>query len=1095
MAKVQTISVLFTDMVGSTAMSSRVGPAAAEQLRKEYFALLRAAIRVDGGHEVKSVGDGLMVVFDSAVAAVDCAVGMQQRLKVRNRRSDQQLSVRMGLAVGDADHGDGDYFGPPVVEAARLCAKAGGGQILCTEMLRMMARPRTRHRFLEVGELELKGLPLPVMTYEIAWEIAGITVAVPLPRALCDVPAVGYVGREGEREALRDLFQRVASGERQIGLISGEAGIGKTRLATFASVEAHREGAVVLYGRCEDGLAVPFGPWVDALRHWVLAAGDDAIRDHVTAHGGELRRLLPELLRRLPDAPAPTDSDPETERYLLFGAVRGLLEQVAGEQPLVVVLDDLHWADKASLLLLRHLAAQGTLAGTLILATYRSSELDRSHPLAGVLADLRRADAVARIDLSGLDDAEVLELMQGVAGHELDASGVALAGEIVRETDGNPFFVTELLRHLRESGEIVHDERGRWHLAKSLAELGLPDSVREVVGRRIDRLDPDAVGVLRAAAVIGQEFDLDLLAQVTERSEDALLDLLEAAVEASVVAEAGERAGRFSFAHALVSHTLYDGLTRARRARMHRRVGEALERLHGSDPDDHIAELAHHWGLAAEATDPGKAIEYARRAGERALARLAPDEARGWFQRALDARPLQDPALRCELLIDLGEAQRQSGQRAYRRTLIEASQLAISLNDGGRAARAVLANNRGRTSAFGSVDVERVELLEAAVGRVTGTDHATRARLLSLLALELVFDPDYDHRRSLSDEALSLARRSGEQRALAQVLRDRAYTIWAPGSLAERRANADELLRLAVGLDDPVLRYWAQHNEADVSAEAGEIDRPRRAVENARAIAEQLRQPSLLWHAAYHDACLAMLSGPLGGIEPLIQRAVAIGAEIGEPDAEGVGVSQMALLQWVQWRTGEARAALAPAGKTREQIKVFHAAVGLLSLDCGRDSEARATLDDRGWERLPRDAYTTETLSIYALLAFHFADAAAASALDAQLATATESVVWSAVHALGAVDVYRGLLAAVLGRRDEADARLAAGNELNDRLGAAVWSLRGRLLWAQLLARRGGNDARRAVELLERARAAAVELGTPVLIEQTEAQLARAAVI
>ena len=291
--------------------------------------------------------------------------------------------------------------------------------------------------------------------------------------------------------------------------------------------------------------------------------------------------------------------------------------------------------------------------------------------------------------------------------------------------------------------------------------------------------------------------------------------------------------------------------------------------------------------------------------------------------------------------------------------------------------------------------------------------------------------------------------------------------------------------------------YWAQHNDADVSAESGDIERLRCAVSNARGIAEQLRQPSLLWHGAYHDACLAMLAGPLGQIEPHVQRAMTIGAEIGEPDAHRVGVSQMALLQWLQWRTAEARTSLAPAGKTPAQVRVFHAAVGLLSFDAWYESEARVILDEarrRGWEHLHRDAYTTETLSIYALLAFYLEDASAAAGLAVQLATADESVVWSAVHAMGPVDVYRGLLAAVLGRADEADARLAAGIELGDRLGAAVWSLRGRLLWAQLVARRGGDDARRAAQLLERARADANDLGTPALVEQTEAQLARAAV-
>jgi hypothetical protein len=752
-----------------------------------------------------------------------------------------------------------------------------------------------------------------------------------------------------------------------------------------------------------------------------------------------------------------------------------------------------------SLLLLRHLAGQGALPRGLIIATYRSSELGREHPLTAVLADLRRQEGIERVALTGLHDAEVVELIQGAAGHDLDAEGLALASEIVRETDGNPFFVTEMLRHLRDSGEIVQDQQGRWRPAASIREVGLPESVREVVARRVERLDPEAASALRAAAVIGQEFELALLARVTERSEDRLLDLLEAAVAAAVITESAEHPGRFAFAHGLIRHTLYEDLGATRRARTHRRVAEALEES-GADRGDRVGELAHHWTLATEAADPGKAIEYARLAAQRSLARLAPDAAVEWYEKALallDGHPQPDHVLRCELLIGLGEALRQGG-RGFRRTLLDATRLALSLGDGAAAARAALANTRGSTSAYGMIDEQRIELLDAVLRHVQSGQIALRARLMSLLALELVFDPDYRRRRSLSDEALELARQSGDDRALAQVLRDRAYTIWAPGTVDTRRSDGDQLLELAEQLDDPVLRYWAQHHLADASAESADIGPAREALRRARAIAEQLRQPSLLWHAMARDACLALLTSSPAEAEAVVMRAWAIGTDSGQPDAHGVGEAQTTLVRWMQARCDEAASIMDRLAREVPRIANFHAARGLALLDGGRTEDARRVLEEargRDLERIPHDSFRIETLALYGRVAVGVNDSGAAAALYQQLAMATESVVWTGVTPLGAVDVYRGLLADVLGRRDEADARIAAGIELNDEIGARVWATAGRLLWAKQLAARGGAGAQRALQLFERARADAGALGAPALLAETEAVLFGSAAI
>ena len=720
MSSLETVTVLITDLVGSTGLASELGPVAADELRREHFGALRDAVETTGGLEVKNTGDGLMVVFRGAAGALACAVAMQQRIERHNRRGEQELAIRIGIALGDVTPEDGDYFGIPVVEAARLCDRAAGGQILTTDLVRAIGG-REGDDFEPVGSLELSGIPRPVPAHRLDWAPdGGASDRIPLPSRLMGVPAVGYVGRMEERERARGRWDAARGGRRGALLVSGEPGVGKTRFTTHASLDFHAEGAVVLYGHCAEEVAAPYGAWIQALSHFVEHVPADVLATHAARHGGELMRIAPALARRMPQAPAPAETDPETERYLLFSAVVGLLEQATIDSPVVLLLDDLHWADRPTLALLKHVLGETEGLRLLVLGTYRDTDLSRDHPLTGVLADLRREEGVDRLALHGLGEHEVRSIVEAVVGHELDAIGQELAREITEETDGNPFFVGEILRHLSESGALVQGDDGRWELAHGLEELGLPQSVREVVGRRVDRLGEDSRAVLSAAAVIGREFDLDLLASVTGHDEDRLIDVLDGAAEALLVQERPGRTASFSFVHNLINHTLYDVLGVTRRARLHRRVAEALEDLCGDDTGPRVGELARHWSAATAPVDVVKALGYSKRAGHKALAELAPDEAVGWFARALellDQAPGPDPAEACELMIGLGEAQRQAGRPEFRDTLLRAGRIAEELGDAERMSRAALANNRGFASTFGAVDQERVGALRRAIER------------------------------------------------------------------------------------------------------------------------------------------------------------------------------------------------------------------------------------------------------------------------------------------------------------------------------------------------------------------------------------------
>jgi class 3 adenylate cyclase len=750
----ESATILFTDQVGSTELSQRLSAEAADEWRREHFSILRQAIAEAGGTEVKNLGDGLMVVFTSAAAALACAVAMQQGVERDNRNREHSVGLRVGLSGGEVSREDDDYFGDPVVEAARLCATCESGQVLATDVVRAMAGRRSRHECQALGELSLKGLSDPVETVEVIWEpLGGVDagISIQIPGRLAVRPAVGVVGREAEMQVMTDATKRVAGGEgREVLLVSGEAGLGKTTLVAEVARSAFDTGACVLFGHCEEDLATPYQLFAEALGHYVTHAPEDRLLAHVSTHGSELARLVPALASRIPNLPPSKATDSDTERFLLFAAVVSLLAKMSEQQPVVLVLDDLQWADKGSLLLLRHLTATEQAMQLLIIGTYRDSELSQSHALRETLGVLRRHDGVSRIELAGLDDTGVISLMEATAGHTLDDTGVGLAHAVYRETDGNPFFVSEVLRHLAETGAIYQDTTGRWTADDALEQMALPDSIREVIGGRVVRLGEAAGRILSMAAVIGRDFDLDLLARATKASEDELLDILDAASAVALVRELADT-GRYNFAHALIQNTLYQDLGRNRRARAHRQVAEALEELCGDRPGARVGELARHWISASQPIDLAKAITYSRQAGDAALAALAPADALSYYAQALDLYPQAtdpDPVLGIDLAIGLGTAQRQTGDSAFRDTLLGAARRAADLGDTDRLVAASLANDRGYYTAVGNIDADKVEILEMSLARLPA-DKPTRALVLATLCSELGIGSPLERRQAM----------------------------------------------------------------------------------------------------------------------------------------------------------------------------------------------------------------------------------------------------------------------------------------------------------------------------------------------------------
>ncbi len=1109
-------SFVFCDLVGSTALHSRLGDDAADDLRRRIHAVLRHAVLSHGGTEVKNLGDGIMAAFDSAADAVSSGIAMQQALlQLSSGHPDVELGLRVGVSAGEATFEADDWFGTPVVEASRLCDRAEAGQVLVSEVAHTLVAARRRHRFRTLGPVELKGLAAPLTVHEAEWErpappppaavtesqpeestIAGAAPERFLSTRLRRPPPFGFHGRDVEQAALTGAWKESLAGRGQLVLLSGEAGIGKTALTAELSRRVHGDGAVVLYGRCDEDLGVPYEPFVEALRDFPLeeAVPPAALAAWARVHGPALVPLLPELVAPFAGVGASSlaGGDPEGERYRLFKSVSALLGELAAAQPVLIVLDDLHWAAKPTLMLLKYALGALESAPVLFLGTFRESDVSRSHPLAELLADLRRDSAVTRVGLRGLADDEVVALMERASGESLDGRGVALAHAVHQETDGNPFFVSEILRHLAESGGVVR-EGGRWVPGPTLEEAGLPVSVREVVGQRLGRLREDTGRLLGLAAVIGRDFDLDLLSRASELTEDGLLDALDEATAAALIHEIAGRPDRFTFSHALVQHVLYEALSGARRVRAHERVAAALEELCGGDPGDRVGELAHHWMAATRPVEVGRAVGYSRQAGDRALAQLAPEEAVVWYGQALDLQESHGDlagADHVDLLIGLGESQRRAGQPTFRETLLQAAELARAIGDPERLVRAALANSRGMHSASGYADHERIAIYEAAAEALGDEDTAARAQILATLAAELTYAGEAHRRRrhQLADDALAMARRLGDDAALARVLNLRFNAIVEPENAAEQLANSDEAMEVTSRLGDPFERYWALQFRLWALGTAGLIEELNARLAEFDAKADELAQPGLRWFARFHRSWVELLVGRIAESERLALEALQIGNDTGQPDALPVFVAQLAMIRRDQGRLDELVDTIARAVADNPGIPGFSILLALVYCELERYDEARlafAPTASEAFASIPHDPVWSSAMTMGAEVAAILGDADAAAVLGANLRPFTGMLAHNGTSTLGAIDRYLGLAAMTLGRYFEADAHFAAAVAIHTRIGAPAWLARTQVDWARMLQRRAGRgDAEHAGELLASALRTARKIGLPTVERQ-----------
>ncbi len=777
----------------------------------------------------------------------------------------------------------------------------------------------------------------------------------------------------------------------------------------------------------------------------------------------------------------------------------GLLEEASRKGPVVLLLDDLHWADKPSLHLLRHVVANTSATPLLILGTYRDGELSAAHPLTEALAALHREPTgVSTIDLKGLEDTAVIAIMESAAGHELDDVGVGLAHQLYRETDGNPFFVAEILRNLSESGEIFQDaSTGRWTAKDTEGPLSLPHSVRTVIGTRVSRLGEGATKVLSTAAVIGRDFELDLLAETTKVDEDELIDLLEEAQRAAVVHELSGSPGRYTFSHALVQHTLYEDLGGTRRTRLHKAVGEAIERLCGEHSEDVVGELARHFLLATRPTDSDKAISYAKRAGDAALDALAPDDAVRYFSQALDLAALTasvDPRTRIDLLIGLGTAQRQAGIASFRESLLEAARGAQELGDADRLVVAALANNRGWFSALGQFDAEKADVIEAALDALPDADSPERARLLATLCSEIIYHSPLERRLALADEAKAVARRLGDRATFNDVVSRCGSALNAPSTLATELADHAEVLAAASDLDDPVALLSATNIGSALAVRAGHFELARKRLAIMRAMAEMLGQPLFRWVDSFSAASFALLDGDTEEAEQLAAAALEVGTAGGQPDAFTFYGTQLSKTRDEQGRMAELVSLLADIAEQNPSMPVYRAALAAAHLDGGNEETARKMVDEAAADSfcLPDDNAWFDGMANYARVVIELQLRAYCEPLIKRLVPFRDQVPHNGLLPQPPVATFLGGLAAVVDRFVEAESYFEQAADLNTRGGMKFAEAYTNLLWGRMLRTRSGpGDSDRARQLVEQARESAAARGYATVERLANAELSK----
>ena len=892
------------------------------------------------------------------------------------------------------------------------------------------------------------------------------------------------IGRRRQLAELRAGLDAALSGRGRVILITGETGIGKTRLVEELSRLAEARGAAVRVGRCWETEGAPaYWPWIQILRSEARAHGPGGMRALLGSSAPEILQIAPELRDEIDDAPpAPAPAPQRQARFRLFDAVARLVKRLAQERPTVLILEDLHRADRPSLRLLEFVARETRGAPVLVVATYRDDELSRDATRSRIVSDLARASSAQHLPLEGLSPADVASFVRQATGEQPDE---ALSAALHQQTAGNPFFLEQVVPVLIEE-DLLHSFD-----AETSLDRVLPRGVRQAILRQLDGLSRGAHDLLEVAAVQGRRFSLDVLETALDTSGDDIAAALGELCDRGVAVQDPERPSRYRFTHALIRDTLYSEIEPATRAQWHRRLGEAVESVHAGD-DAVLAELAHHFSEARGVGGEKKALDYAVAAGSWARERLAYEEAGRYFERALellDLRPAVDESQRCDLLVELGELQARAAEaEAARATLLRAAELARGLQDYERLARcAVAIASLHDPLARAEVDGQAISLLETALARLPERDSSLRARALASLALALYWIEQDDQRLArLAEDALAMARRLDDPSTQLFVMVSVLSLRWGPDFVEERAQLATEAVRVAqqAGVIDEL--FGARVQRLTAWFELGRMDAvDQELAEISRLTTEWEPSEASEW-VPWFRAARAIMSGRFDVGERLASEFLDDVQRRGDETAMTGFAFQFFILRWTQGRCDELLDVVSGLHERNPFNPGYRTLLARSYCELGRSDEAQRELE----LLCPSDAMVMARrigwlpcLALLAEVATVLGDTRRCAGLYRQLAPYARRHVAPASGYMGSASRYLGLLATQLGHWDMAERHFELALEMETRLGARPFVAWTQYFYARMLALRSA-DPERMRKLADRALENSRDLGLSPLSER-----------